>query len=142
MVFLHVLSDSNICATLSSLVLGDMGGMERHLSDVYAAQQECPAMADTVVLLRVWARQRGLSQVREEREEERGRRGGREEGGEEEERGCVFGKVRMIIPCVCHQRGQGQRRHVTRLHTQHLRKTGCAVDFLGYFATCESLILL
>ena len=88
--FLHVLSDSNICATLSSLVLGDMGGMERHLSDVYPAQQECPAMADTVVLLRVWARQRGLSQVGEER------RGGREEEEREEERrkrgGVCLGK--------------------------------------------------
>ena len=93
MVFLlHVLSDSNICTTLSSLVLGDMGGMERHLSDVYAAQQECPAMADAVVLLRVWARQRGLSQVREER---RKRGGGEEEEREEERRkrgGVCLGK--------------------------------------------------
>jgi U3 small nucleolar RNA-associated protein 22 len=46
----------------NSLVLSDMGGMERHLSDVYAAQQECPAVADAVVLFRVWARQRGISQ--------------------------------------------------------------------------------
>ena len=63
--------------------------MERHLSDVYAAQQECPAVADAVVLFRVWARQRGLSQVREER-----RRGGRE-------RGVCLGKNDIIIYCAC-----------------------------------------
>ena len=47
--------------------------MERHLSDVYAAQQECPAMANAVVLFRVWARQRGLNQVREGGREGEGR---------------------------------------------------------------------
>ena len=46
-----------------SLVLSDMGAMERHLNEVYSAQLECPAMADAVALLRVWARQRGLDQV-------------------------------------------------------------------------------
>ena len=56
----HVIFIS-LCAP--SLVLSDMGAMERHLAEVYAAQQECPAMADAVVLFRVWARQRGLALV-------------------------------------------------------------------------------
>ena len=46
-----------------SLVLSEMGGLERHLSQIYTALQECPAMTDAVMLFRVWARQRGLGQV-------------------------------------------------------------------------------
>ena len=51
------------CVVWSSLVLSEMGGMERHLAEVYAGQQECPAMVDAVMLYRVWARQRELEQV-------------------------------------------------------------------------------
>ena len=40
-----------------------MGAMERHLSEIYTAQQTCPAMVDAITLFRVWARQREIEQV-------------------------------------------------------------------------------
>ena len=40
-----------------------MGAMERHLSEIYTAQQTCPAMVDAIMLFRVWARQREIEQV-------------------------------------------------------------------------------
>lgn len=41
----------------------EMGGLEHHLHLMYSATQECTALADAVVLCKVWARQRGLDQV-------------------------------------------------------------------------------
>ena len=47
----------------NAALLHEQGAMERHLHDLYAAMQECPAMVDAVVLCKVWVKQRGLDQV-------------------------------------------------------------------------------
>ena len=47
----------------NSTLLRETGAMERHLSEVFSAVQECPAMSDAIVLCKAWLRQRALDQV-------------------------------------------------------------------------------
>ena len=42
----------------------ESGARERLLREVYAATQDCPALADAVLLCKVWSRQRQLDRVR------------------------------------------------------------------------------
>ena len=44
-------------------ILMELGARERHLKDIFTATQDCPGLADAVILYKVWARQRGLDKV-------------------------------------------------------------------------------
>ena len=58
--------------------------MERHLKELYDLTQDCPAVADAVMLAKIWIKQRGLEKVREKerggRKRERERESERREG--------------------------------------------------------------
>ncbi len=50
----------------NAAMLVELGARERHLKELFLSAQECPGLVDAVILFKVWARQRGLSEVRAE----------------------------------------------------------------------------
>ena len=49
--------------TYNAILLTEIGAKKRHLEDIFAAIDDCPAIRDAVLLYKVWSRQRCFEKV-------------------------------------------------------------------------------